>query len=110
MRRGDIYLAEQAAAGRTRGQLFVVLSRQLALDSGLSTVICAPVFAGYDGLATQVPVGAADGLPYEGSIQGDVLVSMPRTALTRLVVSLGSAKMKAMEGALRVALGLSGDE
>ncbi len=107
MRRGDVYLTEQVGAdGMQRQRLFVVLSRQLALDSALATVICAPIFRSYDGLATQIPVGAADGLPYDGSIHCEALASLPKAALTRLIASLGAAKLKAVERALTVALEL----
>lgn len=107
MRRGEVYLIEGPdARGTRRQQMFVALSRQLALDSELASVICAPVFHSYDGLATQTPVGAADGLPYEGSIHCEALVSLPKSALTRLIASLGAAKLKAVEQALAVALEL----
>lgn len=108
MRRGDVYLVEQAAGGA--GWLFVVLSRQLALDSDLATAICAPIFAGYDGLATQVAVGAADGLPSAGGIHCEALVSLPKAALSRLVVCLGRAKLREVDRALAVALALSDDD
>ena len=106
MRRGDVYLVEQTNGGLRRGRLFVVLGRQLALDSDLATVICAPIVNSYVGLATQTPVGAADGLPVEGGIYCEALVSVPKTALTRLVACLGAEKLKAVEKALAVALDL----
>lgn len=104
MRRGDVYLVEPAA-GRA-GRLFVVLSRQLALDSDLATAICAPIVNSYDGLATQVAVGAADGLPFAGGIHCEALVSLPKAALSRFVVCLGVEKLKATEKALALALDL----
>lgn len=111
MRRGDVYLIEQAGAGGVQQQrLFVVISRQLAIDSALATVICAPVFHSYDGLATQIQVGAADGLPYDGSIHCEALVSLPKAALSRLIGRLGAAKLKAVEKALTVALDLPAAE
>jgi mRNA interferase MazF len=110
MRRGDVYLVEPMAGGPRRGQLFVVLGRQLALDSDLAMVICAPIFSSYDGLATQVAVGAADGLPGEGAIHCEALATLPKTALTRFVVCLGVEKLKAVEGALAVALDLTDDD
>jgi mRNA interferase MazF len=41
-------------------RVFLVLSRQLLVDSRFSTVICAPVYSKRDGLPTQVEVGVAE--------------------------------------------------
>jgi mRNA interferase MazF len=87
--------------------VFVVVSRQALVDSLFSTVICAPIYTRRDGLATQVDVGPEDGLKHESSIHCDALVSLPKDRLTDYVASLGPARLRALDQALRVALALA---
>ncbi len=68
--------------------MFVVVSRQVLIDSKFSTVICAPVYSVHDGLSTQVPIGIDEGLRHESSIHCDELVSLPKSSLTDFVGSL----------------------
>jgi mRNA interferase MazF len=49
-------------------RVFVVVSRQALIDSAFSTVVCAPIYARRDGLATQVDVGSDEGLKHESSV------------------------------------------
>jgi len=85
----------------------VVVSRQALIDSRFSTVVCAPVYTRRDGLATQVEVGPEDGLKHDSSIHCDALVSLPKSVLTNYVASLPSARVRALDQALRVALALA---
>jgi len=57
-------------------------------------------------LATQVPIGEAEGLKHASAIHCDGLVSLPRTALTAYVGSLGPQKLAALHIALKIALDL----
>lgn len=82
-------------------------SRQVLIDSRFSTVICAPVYTAYDGLATQVPIGADEGLKHESSIHCDELVSLSKSVLTNFIGALSSQKIRALNQALRIALDLS---
>ena len=68
---------------------------------------CAPVYTRRDGLATQVELGAEDGLKHESSIHRDALVSLPKSMLTDFVSSLAALRMRARDHALRVALPLA---
>jgi len=90
-----------------RSRVFVVVSRQVLIDSRFSTVVCAPVYTRRDGLATQVEVGPEDGLKHDSSIHCDALVSLPKSVLTNYVASLPSARVRALDQALRVALALA---
>jgi len=81
-----------------------VVSRQVLIDSRYSTVMCAPVYTAYDGLATQVPVGFSEGLTHESSIHCDEVVSLPKPTLSDYVGSLSPQKIAAINRALRVAL------
>jgi mRNA interferase MazF len=74
--------------------------------SRFSTVICAPVYTRRDGLASQVDIGATEGLKHESSIHCDELVSLPKLALTDYVGSLSAANLRRLDDALRVALAL----
>lgn len=88
-------------------RVFAVVSRQALVDSRFSTVVCAPVYTRRDGLATQVEVGADDGLRHDSSIHCDALVSLPKALLTDYVASLAPVRLRALDQALRIALALA---
>lgn len=107
MTRGELYrVAHPSARDPKRFRTFVVVSRQVVIDSRFSTVICAPVYTAYHGLATQVPVGIDDGLTHDSSIHCDELVSLPKSVLTNFIGSLSVPKMTALNRALTIALEL----
>ncbi len=108
MRRGELYLVAHPLRDLKRHRVFVVVSRQVLIDARFSTVICAPVYTAYDGLATQVPVGPDEGLKYDSSIHCDELVSLPKSVLTDFVGTLPPRKLEALAEALRIALDLTG--
>jgi len=108
LRRGDLFRVRRpGAADPKRSRVFAVVSRQALIDSRFSTVVCAPVYTRRDGLATQVELGAEDGLKHESSIHCDALVSLPKSMLTDFVASLAPARIRAVDQALRVALALA---
>ena len=86
--------------------MFVVVSRQVLIDSRYSTVMCAPVYTAYDGLVTQVPVGVSEGLAHESAIHCDEVISLLKPVLTDYVGALSPQKIAALIRALRVALDL----
>jgi len=86
--------------------VFVVVSRQVLIDSRFSTVICAPVYSAYDGLSTQVSAGPDEGLKHESGILCDELVSLPKSVLTDYVGCLSAQKLQQLDQALRMALQL----
>jgi mRNA interferase MazF len=105
MRRGELYLVTHPTARDPKKQrVYVVVSRQVLIESRYSSVICAPVYSNYHGLATQVPIGVGDGVKHESSIHCDDLVSLPKSALTNYVGSLTRSKVEALGQALKVAL------
>ena len=85
----------------------MVVSRQTLIDSRFSTVVCAPVYTRRDGLATQVEIGAEEGLKHDSSVHCDALVSLPKSVLTDYVASLTPPRVRALDQALRVALALA---
>jgi mRNA interferase MazF len=90
-----------------RSRVFVVVSRQVLVDSRFSSVTCAPVYSAYDGLSTQVAVGAEEGLKHPSSVHCDELVSIRKAALTDFVGHLGPAKTGELDGALGIAVGIT---
>ncbi len=88
-------------------RVFVVVSRQVLIESRFSTVICAPVFSTGDGLSTQVAVGPAEGLKHSSWIMADNLVSLRKTDLTQYVGSLPRTKISELNSALKMALDLA---
>jgi len=108
VKRGELYRVVNPLARDPRKQrVFVVVSRQVLIESRFSTVICAPVYSSHDGLSTQVSVGIEDGLKHDSSIHCDELVSLPKSVLTNYIGSLSSAKIEALNEALRTALDLA---
>lgn len=107
MKRGELYrVRHPSRRDPKRFRVFVVVSRQVLIESRFSTVMCAPVYTAYDGLATQIEVGVGEGLAHESSIHCDEVVSLPKAALTDYVGSLSPQKVALLNRALRVALDL----
>lgn len=107
MKRGELYrVTRPSTQDPKRSRVFVVVSRQVLLESRFSTVICAPVYSAYDGLSTQVLVGIDEGLKHDSSIHCDELVSLPKSALTNFVGTLSPSKIDALNRALARALEL----
>ncbi|HSW02188.1 MAG TPA: type II toxin-antitoxin system PemK/MazF family toxin [Sedimentisphaerales bacterium] len=105
MKRGELYrVAHPSARDPKKYRVFVVVSRQVLIDSRFSSVICAPVYTSHEGLATQVPVGPDEGLKHDSSIHCDELVSLPKSMLTSYIGALPPATMETLTQALRVAL------
>lgn len=104
LRRGELYRVKHPSGDPKRSRVVVVVSREAHLASRFSTAICAPVYSQRGGLATEVEVGAAEGLKHPSAILCDVLTSFPRTQLTDYVGTLGPAKIAALRTALRIAV------
>ncbi|HKN19287.1 MAG TPA: type II toxin-antitoxin system PemK/MazF family toxin [Dissulfurispiraceae bacterium] len=107
MNRGDLYRGYKGSSqDPKRFRVFVVVSRQVVIDSRFSTVICAPVYSSYDGLSTQVKIGTHEGLKHESSIHCDELVSIPKISLTHFIGSLSPEIMQELDDALKIAVGV----
>jgi mRNA interferase MazF len=111
VRRGELYRVARPSSGQDpkRFRVFVVVSRQILIDSRFTTVICAPVYSVYEGLSTQVPVGMDEGLKHESGVYCDELVSLPKAALTHFVGVLPYDKLQLLDQALLAALQLQLD-
>ena len=87
--------------------VFVVVSRQVVIDSSFSTVICAPIYTRFSGLSTQVEIGTAEGLKHTSAIHCDELISLPKITLRDFVGTLDHAVLKGLDRALAIALALA---
>jgi mRNA interferase MazF len=106
VKRGDLYRVYKPHGDPKSHRVFVVVSRQVLIESRFSTVICAPVFTTGEGLSTQVPVEQAEGLKHPSLIMCDNLVSLKKTDLTQYVGSLSRTKIGELNTALKMALDL----
>jgi mRNA interferase MazF len=104
MNRGEIYRVHKPGGDAKQHRLFVVVSRQVLIDSRFSTVVCAPVFSNGQALSTQVAIGTDEGMKHPSWIMCDNLVSLRKTELSHFVAQLSPAKIAELDRALRMAL------
>ena len=107
MKRGDLFrIYKPNARDPKRFRVFVVVSRQVLIDSNFSTVICAPVYSNCGELETQIEVGIEEGLKHDSCIYCDELVSFPKSILTDFIGSLSEGKLNKLNKALKIALAI----
>jgi mRNA interferase MazF len=106
VRRGEIYRVHHPSDDPKLYRSFVVVSRQILIDSRFPTVVCAPIVTRGHGFSTQVSVGIDEGLKHESWILCDNLVSLRKVQLTRFVGSLARSKIPELDRALKMALAL----
>jgi mRNA interferase MazF len=105
VKRGELYrVANPSAKDPKKSRVFVIVSRQVLLESRFSTVICAPIYSTHDGLSTQVRVGVNEGLKHDSSIHCDELVSLPKSVLTNFIGSLSPQRIEELNRALSIAM------
>jgi mRNA interferase MazF len=106
--RGEIYRTSDRAPERGgKPGYYVVVSRTFIADNeDVETVVCAPVYSRTIGIATEVGVGTEEGVRRPSVIRCDFLALMFKRRLTSLVGSLGPVKLRELDGALAIALGL----
>ena len=97
-------MSKSSANDPKKYRVFVIISRQVLIDSKFSSVICAPVYSVYNDLSTQVPIGVEEGLKHDSSIHCDELVSLPKSMLTRYIGMLSMDKLGLLKRALAIAL------
>lgn len=105
MKRGELYRVYKGSKLDPKEyRVFVVVSRQVVIDSAFSTLICAPVYSRWDELSTQIPIGTEAGLKHDSAIHCDELVSLPKSMLTNFVGVLSRIQIDELADALRIAL------
>jgi mRNA interferase MazF len=110
LRRAEIYRTRDRMPERGhKPGFYVVVSRDfIAENDDISTVICAPVYGEVLGLATEVVIGAQEGLPRTSAIRCDFLTLMFKSRLTTLTGRLSALKVAGLNAALARALDLLG--
>ena len=98
-RRGELWLAHL-----DKIRPVVVLTRD-PLGSHLHSVIVGPVTSTMRGLATEVEVGAADGVRKRSVVNLDNMALLARTRLQRRVGTVRPATLQAICGAVETAVG-----
>jgi mRNA interferase MazF len=106
VKRGELYRVHKPGGDPKEYRVFVVVSRQVLIDSKFSTVICAPVFSSGEGLTTQVAVGPDEGLKHSSWVMCDNLVSLRKGHLTQYVGTVSASKLSELARALKIALDL----
>ena len=107
MKRGELYRVYRGNKNDPKDfRVFVVVSRQISIDSSFSTVICAPIYSRSDGLSTQFEVGILEGLKNNSSVFCDELLSIEKPRLSHFVGSLSATKMAQLEICLKIAVGV----
>lgn len=106
MKRGELYRVYKPGGDSKQYRTFVVVSRQVLVDSKFPSVVCAPVMTAGQGLATQVSIGIDEGMKRECWIHCDDLRSVQKSVLSQWVGTLPAGKMRELDYALCVALDL----
>jgi len=105
MKRGGLYRVYRGNKNDPKDyRVYLIVSRQVLIDTQFPTVICAPIRTNYGGLPTQVEIGVNEGLKHDSAVFCDDLISLPKSILTDYVGALSDAKMEEVNAALRIAL------
>jgi mRNA interferase MazF len=104
VKRGELYRVYKPGGDPKHHRVFLIVSREVLIDSKFSTVVCAPVFTTGQGLSTQMAVGPEEGLKHPSWIMCDNLVSLRKTDLTQFVGSLPKSRLAELSRALKMAL------
>jgi mRNA interferase MazF len=107
VKRGELYRVYKGSKIDPKEfRVFVIVSRQVLLESKYSTVTCVPVYSVHNGLSTQVEIGINEGLKHDSSIHCDELISIPKSMLTDFIGLLSDEKIIELNRALKIALEL----
>jgi mRNA interferase MazF len=93
------------AARLDKARPVVVLTRELVRPY-LDRVTVAPITSTVRGLSTEVPVGPVNGLDHRGVISCDNIVTVPASALGRLIGHLLPGQEAALTAAIHAAFDL----
>lgn len=100
--RNEVYWAD---LGPPAGRRPVCVLTRDAAAGVLQAVCCAPITRTVRGIASEVAVGPEEGLPDDGVISCDNLMTIPKGRFDREPVGvLGPAKRMELDRALRYAL------
>jgi mRNA interferase MazF len=104
MRRGEVWWAKlPAPAGR---RPVVLVSRDAAYAVRTSVTV-VEVSTTIRGIASEVPLGARDGLPRKCVANADNIVTIPKGWLDERVAALSAEKVALLDEAMRFSLGMA---
>lgn len=108
MTRGEIYRSRFPAAeqGGKRRYLVIVSRNGIADNELVETVVCAPIYSRWRGMTTEVPLTRDDGVDHDSAIRCDFLTLVLKRHLTHFAGSLSPPKLRELDRAIAVALGL----
>jgi mRNA interferase MazF len=105
MKRGELYRVFKGNKNDPKDhRVYLIVSRQVLIESQFPTVICAPIRTNYGSLPTQIEIGTDEGFKYDCAVFCDDLISLQKSLLTDYVGSLSDSKMEEVNTALRIAL------
>ena len=109
IRRGEIYLLSPPPDPKDPKlrRACVVVSREALCISKFPKVVVAAIHSDGDGLSTEVPLGAEDGLKWSCFIKADQLFLIEKSKLTNFVATMKAPKLKELNQALAIALDLA---
>jgi mRNA interferase MazF len=99
--RGEVWWVEHPDAGRRPA---CVVTREAAI-AVLSSILVAPATRTVRGIATEVALTTADGMPADCVLSLDHLTTVPKAMLTSRITSLDAGKLDELCRALRAATG-----
>jgi mRNA interferase MazF len=97
---GEIWWGEQP---NEKPRPYLILTRQRAID-GLQSVSVAPITSRVRGLASEMSIGAADGVPRDCVANFDNVRSIRKSMLTRQAGALAPGRWHEVCEALRAAI------
>jgi mRNA interferase MazF len=105
VRRGEIWRYRFKSSDKLRP--VVVLSRPDVIGL-LNTVMVAPITSTVRAAPSEVLIGVDEGLKHESAVNLDHVQTVEKPRLVGYVGSLGSERMRAVCGALAIAVGCDG--
>ena len=102
MKRGEIWFAD---LGGDRGDRPVLVLTRDPVADRIGAVVVAQLTRTERGLASELHVGAVDGLGVECVVSFDNILTVPRSAMKRPVTTLSAMRMEQACAALNAALG-----
>ncbi len=101
--RGNIWDADIPGVGV---HPVIVITRDTAIPV-LSSVVCVLVTSTFHEHVAEIEIGHAEGLDHDSAANCDNVFTLPITILSRRRGQLGPEKLRQLEVAIRIALGLS---
>jgi mRNA interferase MazF len=103
VRRGEIWWADLPAPIGRRPAILVTRDASYSVRASVTLV---PLTTRRRGIATEVPLGPADGVPRACVANADNVTTVRRSRLIRRIGALAPDKLRAVDDALRFALAL----